>query len=106
MADVNVAADQVGAAEVALTANTAKTVGFARDLSEVDVANMGGAAAVYVAFVDADHPKGATVPAANSPTHCFAVYPNSTATLPVRTDGDTLVSVISSAATTVWVSAT
>jgi hypothetical protein len=31
---------------------------------------------------------------------------NSTATLPVRTDGNTLVSLISAVATTVWVSAT
>ncbi len=102
MADVDVAADEVGAPEVALTAGTAKTVGFARDLSEVEVANFGGATSVYVAFVDADHPKGATV----AGRHCYPVYPNSAATLPVRTAGNTLVSLISSAATTVWVTAT
>lgn len=102
MADVTLTDEEVGAHEVALTANTAKTVQFGRDLSEVDVANIGGTAAVYVAFLDAGHAKAATV----AGKHCYAVYPNSTATIPARTDGNTLVSVISSAATTVWVSAT
>lgn len=102
MADVDLTADEIGAHEVALVANTAKTVGFARDLSEVEVANIGGSTPVYVAFLDAGHAKAATV----AGKHCFAVFPNSTATLPVRTDGNTLVSLISSGATTVSVSAT
>lgn len=102
MADVDLTAEEVGAHEVALTANTAKTVGFARDLSEVEVANIGGTATVYVAFLDAGNAKAATV----GGKHCYPVFPNSTATLPVRTDGNTLVSLISPAATTVWVTRT
>jgi len=99
MADVDLdwGAGEYAANEVALSANTAKTVGFNRDLSQVDIANLGGTASVYVSFT-----KAATV----AGKHCYAVYPNSTVTLPVRTDGNTLVSLISSAATTVWVSAT
>ncbi len=42
MADVDLTADEIGAYDVALVANTAKTVGFARDLGEVEVANSGG----------------------------------------------------------------
>lgn len=102
MADVDVAPDEVGAYEVALVANTVKTVGFARDLSEVYVANFGGTASVYVAFVGPNQPKPATV----GGRHCYPVFPNSAATLPVRTDGNTLLSLISSAATTVWVTST
>lgn len=102
MADVDVAYGEVSANEVALTANTVKTVGFAQDLSEVEVSNFGGTTTVYVCFVDANHPKAATV----AGKHCYPVYANSTATLPVRTDGNTLVSLISSGATTVWVTST
>ena len=102
MADVDVAAGEVAAHEVALTANTVKTVGFAQDLSEVDVANIGGANAVYVHVVDQYNARAATV----AGKHCYAVLPNSAVTLPVRTNGNTLLSLISAAATTVWVSAT
>lgn len=103
-ADVNVsrAAGEIGAPEIALSANTAKTVQFDADLSQVEVANMTGTTTVYVAFVDAQQSKGATV----AGKHCFPIYPNSVATLPVRTDGNTLVSLISSGATTAWVNAT
>lgn len=109
MADVNVVwgSGQTGAAEVALVANTVKTVGFDRDLGEVEVAAFGaGTKPVYVAFVDANQPRAAAVPSANSATHCLPVYPNSAAVLPVRSDGNTLLSLISAEATTVWVNAT
>jgi hypothetical protein len=102
MADVDVASDEVGAPEVALVANTAKTVGFARDLSQCEVTNLGGASPVYVHFVDPDRPQAATV----AGKHCFTIFPNTSADLPVRTNGNTLVSLISAGATTVWVSAT
>jgi hypothetical protein len=105
MADVDLdwSLGQFAASEVALVANTAKTVGFNRDLSAVEVANFGGSATVYVAFVDtATQSKAATV----AGKHCYPVYPNSVATLPVRSEGNTLVSLISSGATTVWVNAT
>lgn len=102
MADVNVASDEIGAPEVALVANTVKTVGFARDLSEVEVANFGGTSAVYVHPVDPNRPRAATV----AGKHCYTVHPNSTATFSVETDGNTLLSLISAAATTVWVSST
>lgn len=103
MADVDVEDYEIGAPEVALSANTAKTVLFKnRDLSEVEVANIGGTTTVYVAFLDAGHTKAATV----AGKHCFPVYANSIATLPARTDGATLVSLISSGASTVWVNAT
>ena len=102
MADVDVASDEVSANEVALVANTVKTVGFARDLSEVDVANLGGTTTVYVHVVDPDRPRAATA----AGKHCYPVYVNSTATLPVRTNGNTLLSLISTGASTVWVTAT
>lgn len=102
MADVDVAYGENGAQNVALVANTVKTVGFARDLSVCEVANFGGSATVYAYFVDPTAPRAATVDG----KHCFPVFPNSTAELPVRTDGNTLVSLISSAATTVWVNGT
>jgi hypothetical protein len=98
VADVDLTADEVGAHEVALVANTAKTVQFGQDLEQVEVANLGGTATVYVAFLDAGNAKAATV----AGKHTYPVFPNSTATLPVRTTGNTLVSVISSGATTVW----
>lgn len=100
--DVNMAAGEFAANEISLSANTAKTVQFTGDLSEVEVANFGGTAAVYVAFRDARQARDATV----AGKHCYPVYPNSVATLPVRSDGNTLVSLISSGATTAWVSAT
>jgi hypothetical protein len=102
MADVDVAAGEVAAHEVALVANTVKTVGFAQDLSEVEVANIGGTNTVYAHIVNSLEPRAATV----AGKHCYPVYPNSTVTLPVRTNGNTLLSLISSAATTVWVSST
>jgi hypothetical protein len=102
MADVTVAADEIGAYEIALTANTAKSVLFSRDLSEVEVANLGGTATVYVRFSPEAEARAATVAGKSG----YAVYPNSVATLPVRVDGHLYVSAISSAATTVWVSAT
>lgn len=102
MADVDLTADEIGAYDVALVANTAKTVQFARDLGEVEVANSGGTTKVYVALLDAGNAKAATV----GGKHCFVVHPNSVATIPVRTDGVTLVSLISSGATTVDVSRT
>ena len=103
MADVDLTADEIGAYDVALVANTAKTVLFAsRDLTEVEVANSGGTTKVYVAFLDAGHARAATV----AGKHCYVVHPNTTATIPVRTDGATLVSLISSGATTVDVSRT
>jgi hypothetical protein len=46
------------------------------------------------------------VPSAGTVTHCYALQPNTSATLPVRTMGNTLVSVISSGTPTVWVTAT
>jgi hypothetical protein len=102
MADVDLTADEIGAYDVALVANTAKTVGFARDLGEVEVANSGGTTKVYVAFLDSGNAKAATV----AGKHCYVVHPNTAATIPVRTDGNTLVSLISSGATTVDVSRT
>jgi hypothetical protein len=102
MADVDVAYGQVGAHNVALSANTAKTVGFAQDLSEVKVTQIGGTVPVYVTFVDANHPLAATVEG----KHCYPVFVGTTQTLPVRTDGNTLLSLIASATAAVWVSAT
>jgi hypothetical protein len=102
MADVTVAADEIAASEIALTANTAKSVLFQRDLSEVEVANMGGTAAVYARF----SPEAEARTAAVAGKFSYPVYPNSVATLPVRVDGNLYVSLISSAATTVWVNAT
>ena len=102
MADVNVAAGDNGAQNVALVANTVKTVGFAQDLSEVEIAQPAGTATIYACFVDGNHPRAATVDGA----HCYPVFANSTATLPVRTDGNTLVSLICSATAAVWVNAT
>ena len=102
MADVDVAADEVGAPEVALTANTVKTIGFARDLSEVEVSNFGGTTTVYVHVVDSTRPRAATV----AGKHCYPVFANSVVTLPVRTNGNTLLSLISAGATTVWVNGT
>ena len=104
MADVNVADDEVGAPNVALVANTVKTVGFVDDLSEVRIVQPGGTAAVYACFVDANHPKAATVDG----KHCYPILPNVgiPTTLPVRTDGPTLISLICSATATVWVTAT
>lgn len=102
MADVNLVYGDVGTYDLALSANVAKTVQFARDLSEVKVANTVGTTAVYVAFIDGDHPKAATV----AGTHCYQVRAATAEVLPCRTDGNTLVSLISSGATTVAVSAT
>ena len=104
MADVDVAAGEVAAHEVALVANTAKTIGFAQDLSEVKVVNSVGTTHIYVAFIDSEHPKAATV----AGKHCYQVPPTHPfgVVLPVRTDGNTLLSLISSGNTTVSVSAT
>lgn len=102
MADVTLTDEAVGTYDLALSANTAKTVQFGRDLSEVKVANTVGTTAVYVAFLDAGHAKAATV----GGTHCYQVRASTAEVLPVRTDGNTLVSLISSGATTVAVSAT
>lgn len=102
MADVDVAYGEVGAYNVALVGNTVKTVGFAQDLSEVKITQVGGTVPAYVAFVDANHPKAATVEG----KHCYPVFVGSTQTLPVRTDGNTLVSLIASAAAVVWINAT
>jgi hypothetical protein len=104
MADVDIASDEVSANEVPLVANTVKTVGFARDLSEVKVANFVGTTTVYVHMVDPNRPRAAAVPPNGK--HCYPVFASSTATLPVRTNGNTLVSLISTGATTVWVTAT
>jgi hypothetical protein len=102
MADVDVASDEVSANEVPLVANTVKTVGFARDLSEVKVANFVGTTTVYVHMVDLNRPRAATV----AGKHCFPVFASSTVILPVLTNGNTLLSLISTGATTVWVTAT
>lgn len=107
MADVTVAADEIGAYEIALTANTAKSVEFQRDLSEVEVANMGGTTTVYVRLSPVAEARAATLPGTASNRACWAVYPNSTVTLPAsRIDGNLYVSLISSGATTVWANAT
>jgi hypothetical protein len=108
MADftVDLSLNQVGLAGLVLVANTAKTVQFTADLEQVQVTSSGGTAQLYVAFVDANHPLGAAVPSAGTVTHCYALQPNTSATLPVRTMGNTLVSVISSGTPTVWVTAT
>jgi len=103
MADVTVAADEIGAYEIALVANTAKSVEFQRDLSEVEVANMGGTTTVYVRLSPVAEARAATVAGKS----CWPVFPNSTATLPApRIDGNLYVSLISSGATTVWANAT
>ena len=103
MADVTVAADEIGAYEIALTANTAKSVLFQRDLSEVEVANMGGTTTVYARLSPEAEARAATVAGRFS----YPVYPNSVVTLPVsRVDGNLYVSLISSGATTVWVNGT
>ena len=102
MADVTVAADEIGAYEIVLTANTAKSVLFQRDLSECEVANMGGTTTVYARF----SPEAEARAAAVAGKYSYPVYPNSVATIPVRIDGNTYVSLISSGATTVWVNAT
>jgi hypothetical protein len=102
MADVTVAADEISASEIALTANTAKSVLFQRDLSEVEVANFGGSTPVYVRFSPSGEDRAAVV----ADKKCYPVYPNSVATLPVRVDGNLYVSLISSGATTAWVNAT
>ena len=102
MADVTVAVGEIAASEIALTANTAKSVLFQWDLSEVEVANMGGTATVYARF----SPEAEARTAAVAGKFSYPVYPNSVATLPVRVDGNLYVSLISSAATTVWVNAT
>jgi hypothetical protein len=107
MADVTVAADEVGAYEVALTANTAKSVLFQRDLSEVEVANLGGTTTVYVRLSPEAEARAATVAGAAGNKYCYPVYPNSVVTLPAsRIDGNLYVSLISSGATTVWANGT
>jgi hypothetical protein len=102
MADVTVAADEIGAYEIALVANTAKSVLFQRDLSEVEVANMGGTTTVYVRL----SPEAEARAAASPYKFSYPVFPNSVATLPVPVDGNLYVSLISSGATTVWVNRT
>lgn len=102
MADVTVAANEVGSGPVSLSANAAKSVQYSRDLSEVEIGNLGGTDVVWVAFIDRNHSAVATV----GGKHCYPIYPNSVATIPVRTDGDTLISVISASATTVYSNAT
>lgn len=104
MADVDVAAGEVAAHEVALTANVVKTIGFAQDLSEVKVINSVGTTHIYVHPVDPFYPKAATVQG----KHCYQVQPAfpQGVVIPVRTNGNTLLSLISSGNTTVSVSAT
>jgi hypothetical protein len=107
MADVTVAADEIGAYEIALTANTPKSVEFQRDLSEVEVANMGGTTTVYVRLSSVAEARAAVVAGATGNKACWPVFPNSTATLPApRIDGNLYVSLISSGATTAWVNGT
>jgi hypothetical protein len=104
MADVDVAAGEVAAHEVALTANTVKTIGFAQDLSEVKIINSVGTTHIYVHVVDSTNTRAATVQG----KHCYQVPPAfpTGVVIPVRTNGNTLLSLISSGATTVSVSAT
>jgi hypothetical protein len=103
MADILVDQGEVGAYEIALTANTEQRVIFTnRDLSEVEVANLGGTSTVYVALSASGYPKSATVAGKS----CYAVYPNSVVTLPVRVDGATLVSLICATSTTASVAST
>jgi hypothetical protein len=104
MADVDVAAGELAAHEVSLLANTVKTIGFAQDLSEVKIVNSVGTTHIYVHTVDQFYPKAATVQG----KHCYQVPPAfpQGVIVPVRTNGNTLLSLISSGATTVSVSAT
>lgn len=102
MADVTVAADEISASEISLSANTAKSVLFQRDLSEVRVANMVGTTTLYVRF----SPEAEARTAAVAGKFSYPVFPSSAVTLPVRVDGNLWVSLISSGATTAWVSAT
>ncbi len=48
VADYNVAANEIGAHNITLPANTVVTVDFADDVPEVEIVNMSGSAAVYV----------------------------------------------------------
>ena len=102
MADVTVAVGEIAASEIALVANTAKSVLFQWDLSEIEVTNYGGSTTVYARL----SPEAEARTAAVAGKFSYPVFPNSSVTLPVRVDGNLFVSLIASGATTVWVNAT
>ena len=101
MADVTLATDEFSSGLLALTANTAKSVLFPRDLSAVRVSNL-GANVLWVAISAAAQATAATVQGKT----CWPVAPRSEQVLPVRADGNTHVSVIALTAATAYVSAT
>lgn len=101
MADVTLATDEFSSGLIALTASTAKSVQFPRDLSAVRVVNE-GANVLWVAISASSQATAATVQGKN----CWPVRPRSEATLPVRADGNTHVSLIALTAATAYVAAT
>jgi hypothetical protein len=98
VANYTIASGNVGKYELSLTANTEDIVDFPRDLSTVEVKCLTGTAPIYVSF--------GTVAATVKGDQCYDVPPGTMVQIPVRTDGNTRVRLISSAAATYSVSST
>lgn len=99
MADFTVTSKQVGAYEIALTANAARSVEFQRDLSIVEVTALSADKSVYFT-VDGSAP---TVAGAN----CYSLLPGTnSAQVEVPTNGNTVVRLITAGTAVVNVSRT